>query len=161
MCFIRLPLRFTSSSLPLRVWYYNHFSLQTVHASVHGVLIYNLSTCTASWGLEDDLFDSLQNTPLTGIIFWPLFTSFCSCFVKWSLSKNRLFCNTWYCTGCFFGKMFSHIHCNFLFITFLTIRNCLWHSPQLHLLDVSLLFSNVWHILCMFQHMVFHHFSRS
>ena len=30
---------------------------------------YILSTCTATWGLEYDLFDSLQNTPLTGIIF--------------------------------------------------------------------------------------------
>ena len=90
-------------------------------------------------------------TPLTGKIFWPLFTTFCSCFDMIVLKNHSFFVlSTWYCTWClmnfFWRKNYSHIHCNFLFITFL---NDLPHSMHVTSYGVSSLFSNVFNILHM------------
>ena len=58
--------------------------------------------------------------------------------------------STWYCTCCcmtfFWRKKYSHIRCDFLFITFL---NDLPHSMHVTSYGVSSLFSNVFNILHM------------
>ena len=52
----------------------------------------------------------------------------------------------------FWRKNYSHIHCNFVFITFL---NDLPHSMHVTSYGVSSLFSNVFNILHMLQHKMF------
>ena len=91
-------------------------------------------------------------TFLAGIIFTPLFTTFCSCFVIIFLKKKITFfmLSTWYCTCCcmtfFWRKKYSHIRCDFLFITFL---NDFPHSMHVTSYGVSSLFSNVFKIIHM------------
>ena len=75
---------------------------------------------------------------LAVIIFRPLFTTF------------YLMLSTWYFTSCFMNffwrKNYSHINCDFLFITFL---NDLPHTMHVTSYGVSSLFSNVFNILHM------------
>ena len=96
---------------------------------------------------------------LSGIIMRPLFTSFCSCFLLSFQKKITFFMlGTWYCIRCFLsfflGKMFSRIHCNFVFITLL---NCL---PQFHLPRCFITFLNVFNILHVLQYKMFVEFTQ-
>ena len=73
-------------------------------------------------------------TFLAGLIFRPLFSKFCSCFVLFFMLS------TWYLTWClmnfFLRKKYFRIHCNFLCITFLEAKNCLPHSLHVTAQDV-------------------------
>ena len=87
-------------------------------------------------------------TPLTGKIFWPLFTTFCSCFDMIVLKNHSFFVlSTWYRTWCLMNfflliTLFSHA------LQFRAHLNCLPHFMNLSMLNIIL---NIFHMNSLFK----------
>ena len=125
-CFVRWPFWFTWASFWRNYFTWKRLCLYiTTIQQMYCLLVFPKMPFTIHF-----IF-----TPLTGKIFWPLFTTFCSCFDMIVLKNHSFFVlSTWYCTWCLMNfflliKLFSHA------LQFHAHLNCFPHFMNLSMLN--------------------------